>query len=320
MTMPTSNPKRPALKIHPIISSLIQPISQGDYEALELDLLEYGCREPIVTWSGYILDGHKRYAICMDYGIPFPIRKSHLATLDEAISYVCEMQLGRKDLKYERYKYLIGKWFSAQKVLAKKEAERSLETDEPITPGAAAARRCEIIAKAEHVSCGTVHKYRLFQESADYIAKSAPQLFHRIISGQLKLSHENTLELCHRSPEDLRTLEKAVLEENLSHLSLSDIRHEISWFRADDQYVRYPVARKENKVVNAQIKEMPQYDPDAEISSLAYTIPSWCSMINRSMKVSNLSQVSPEAKKRLLAQLETLMSQTERLLVSIKES
>ena len=43
-------------------------------------------------------------------------------------------------------------------------------------------------------------------------------------------------------------------------------------------------------------------------------------MIIRSMKVSNLSQVSPAAKRRLLAQLETLRSQTDRLLVSIKES
>ena len=310
----------PELKVHPLLSSLIQPLTPEGFEALELDLIEYGCREPILTWCGYILDGHKRYSICKNYGIPFQIRKSHLVMLNEAISYVCEAQLKRKDLTYERYKYLIGKWFTAQRGLAQREADLSLKTDSPITQAAAAQRRCERLAKVKNISCGTVNKYRFFQEAADMIAKSAPQLANRIITGKLKLSHENTLELSHRSPEDLRTLEKVVLEENLGYLNLSDIRHEISWSRAGDHYAHHPAVKKINAPVTAQIKKMPKYDPDAEISSLAYTIPSWCSMITRSMKVSNFSQVSPGAKRRLLAQLETLRSQTDRLLGSIKES
>ena len=41
---------RARLKVHPLLSSLIQPISPEEYEALELDLIEYGCKEPVVTW------------------------------------------------------------------------------------------------------------------------------------------------------------------------------------------------------------------------------------------------------------------------------
>jgi len=311
---------RARLKVHPLLSSLIQPISPEEYEALELDLIEYGCKEPVVTWCGYILDGHKRYRICKDYAIEFQVRKSHLVMLNEAISYVCETQLKRKDLIYERYKYLIGKWFTAQRGLAQREADLSLKTSHPISPAAAARIRCERLAREKNISCGTVNKYRFFQEAVDTIAKSAPQLAERILSGQLKLSHENALNLCHGAPEDLRTLEKAVLAGNLGYLSLADIRHEITWARSGDHYLSHSAPKKEHALVTAQIKNMPKYDPDAEISSLAYTIPSWCSMIIRSMKVSNLSQVSPAAKRRLLAQLETLRSQTDRLLVSIKES
>lgn len=310
----------PELKVHPLLSSLIQPLAPEKYEALELDLIEYGCKEPVITWCGYILDGHKRYRICKEYGIDFQVKKSHLVMLNEAVSYVCETQLDRKDLTYERYKYLIGKWFTAQKGLAQREADFSMKTGHPISPAVAARIRCERLAKAKNISCGTVNKYRFFQEAADTIAKSAPQLAGRIISGQLKLSHENTLNLCHRAPEDLRVLEKAVLARDIGYLSLSDIRHEITWSRSGDHCASHSSPRKDSAKVTAQIKNMPKYDPDAEISSLAYTIPSWCSMIYRSMKVSNLSQVSPAAKKRLLAQLETLRSQTDRLLVSIKES
>ena len=308
------------LKIHPLLSSLIQPVSPEEYEQLELDLIEFGCKEPILTWNGYILDGHKRYDICMKYNIPFKIKKSHLVTLSEAVSYVCNTQLQRgDDLKYELYKYLVGKWFSAQRELAEREAEFSPKTPCPVTAAQAANRRCQLIAKALNISDGTVNKYRFFQEAADTISKSAPQLGRRIITGDMKISHENACDLARRSPEELRILEKAVLKDDLKYLSHDDIRHEISWTKYQDQFSSPPAPKKGKELVMAQIKNMPQYDPDAEISSLAYTIPSWCSMITRSMSVSNLSQVSPAAKKRLLAQLTTLKSQTDRLLSSLKE-
>ena len=307
------------LKIHSVLSSLIQPLSPDEYELLALDLIEYGCKEPILTWNGYILDGHKRYDICTEYNIPFRIKKSHLVMLNEAISYVCETQLKRKDLKYERYKYLIGKWYSAQRELAEREAEYSLKTSDPVTPAQAANRRCLMIGKKLSISTGTVNKYRFFQEAADTIARSAPQLGRKMITGEMKISHENACDLSRYSPEDLKTLEKAVLKDSLTYLSHIDIRHEITWFRYEDQFSPPSAQKKGKDAVTAQIKNMPKYDPDAEISSLAYTIPSWCSMITRSMSVSNLSQVSTAAKNRLLAQLTTLKSQTDRLLYSLKE-
>ena len=71
--------------------------------------------------------------------------------------------------------------------------------------------------------------------------------------------------------------------------------------------------------VQAQIKNMPLFDPDAEVSSLAFTIPSWCSMISRTQNCANLRRVSALAKMRLIGQLETLKSQADLLLESLKE-
>ena len=65
---------------------------------------------------------------------------------------------------------------------------------------------------------------------------------------------------------------------------------------------------------------MPEYDPDAEVSSLAFTIPSWCSTIRRAMHATNLQKVSSQAKTRLAGQLETLKSQAEILLKYLEES
>ena len=56
------NPKDSSLhlKTHPVLSGLIQPLSEKDYEDLELSLIEYGCQDPIIVWNGYILDGFPR--------------------------------------------------------------------------------------------------------------------------------------------------------------------------------------------------------------------------------------------------------------------
>ena len=317
MTQETFQASDVELKTHKVIAGLIQPISPKEYEDLELNLIEYGCREPIIVWNNYILDGHKRYTICTNYNIPFTILVAHLAVLAEAVSFVCETQLKRKDLKYGRYKYLVGKWASAQKELGKREAKLSLQTDKLITIQSASHRRTMEIARNQHLALGTVNKYRSFQEAADKIAAHAPELGRRIISGSIRISHNNTLALSCHAPDDLRKLEHSVISNSISYLNRDNIRHEIMLFGYSGQ-IRKIIERKENHN-EAQIKRMPQYDPDAEVSSLAYTIPSWCNVITRTVKASNLSQASRPAKKRLIGQLITLSSQTELLLNTLKE-
>lgn len=306
------------LKTHKILSDLIQPISSQEYEELELDLIEYGCREPIVVWNHYILDGHKRYAICADYNIPFSILVSRLSLLAEAVSFVCENQLGRKDLKYERYKYLVGKWAQAQRELGKREAKLSQATDRPITAQSASRKRCLEIASKLHLALGTVNKYRSFQEAADKISIHAPQLGQQIISGQIRISHDNTLALSERTGDDLKRLEQAVLQGSLTYLSRDIIRHEITLFGYERRFSE--LGRKKNPpAAQAQIKNMPKFDPDAEVSSLALTIPSWCNVIIRTRTKANLSKASRKARNHLACQLLTLKSQTDLLLDNLKE-
>ena len=54
------------------------------------------------------------------------------------------------------------------------------------------------------------------------------------------------------------------------------------------------------------IKDMPQYDPDSEVASLALTIPSWISSMKRVSNASDMSKVSDNAKARLRNELDRL--------------
>lgn len=54
------------------------------------------------------------------------------------------------------------------------------------------------------------------------------------------------------------------------------------------------------------VKDMPVYDPDAEITGLILTIPSWSGSIDRLVKRTDLTVVSAEVKEQLASVLLSL--------------
>lgn len=65
------NMKNIELKINEYFRSLIPPLSDEELSGLRESILKEGCRDPIVVWQDYIIDGHHRYAICRQHNIAF---------------------------------------------------------------------------------------------------------------------------------------------------------------------------------------------------------------------------------------------------------
>ena len=61
------------LKINEKFKSLIPSLTAEEYEGLEASIIQDGCRDRIVIWKGYIIDGHNRYEICKKYNIAFEV-------------------------------------------------------------------------------------------------------------------------------------------------------------------------------------------------------------------------------------------------------
>lgn len=310
----------PQLDICAEIASLIQPISQSDYHSLELDLLKYGCKEPLLIWNNTIIDGHKRYKLCQTHHIAFSTEEIQLGSLLEAISYICSIQVKRNNLAIEWRKYLIGKWTEAERELGFQEAHTEHISGHPMTVAAAAHNRIAHIAAALHLSNGTLLKYREYAEAIDRIANNSMYLREQLLAGKLKLSHKNTLFLSFRTAEDIRQLEACTKERKISHMLYSDIVHELSWSHFEMQLSHKYTHKKERPPQpTAEIKKMPKYDPDASIASLALTIPSWCNTIERTIKATHFDKTSSYARQQLQTQLVVLKSNTDTLLNTLKE-
>lgn len=105
------------LKIDPEFQNQINPPSFEETHQLEMNILkEERVLNPIITWNGYIVDGHTRYQVLRKYPfIPFEVIEKEFSSRYEALAWICKNQLGRRNLTPEQKKFLIGKQAEAEK-------------------------------------------------------------------------------------------------------------------------------------------------------------------------------------------------------------
>ena len=86
------------LKINAELQALIPPLTAEEYQQLTDNILAEGIREAILTWNGTIVDGHNRYAIAQEFGIPFTTKAMEFQSMNHAKKWMAENQLGRRNL------------------------------------------------------------------------------------------------------------------------------------------------------------------------------------------------------------------------------
>jgi site-specific DNA-methyltransferase (adenine-specific) len=84
-----------------------QVLPTNDYEkkVLEENLIQDGCRDPLVVWRGQgkdgrdlLVDGHTRYSICQAHNIPFQIQAMDFQDRNAVIMWIIKNQIGRRNL------------------------------------------------------------------------------------------------------------------------------------------------------------------------------------------------------------------------------
>lgn len=108
------------LVVDPEFKNLIRPLFKQEYLQLEQNLISDGCRDPLTTWHGVIIDGHNRYELCRKHLIPFSVEEMEFECKEEVIAWICANQLGRRNLTEETRKYLIGMQYESEKIVNSK--------------------------------------------------------------------------------------------------------------------------------------------------------------------------------------------------------
>lgn len=96
------------LKIREDFKSLIPPLSEDERQGLEDSILEHGCRDALLTWNGWVVDGHNRYEICEGNGIEYRTEEVEFEDDGAVKIWMIRNQFGRRNLDaYTRAKLAI---------------------------------------------------------------------------------------------------------------------------------------------------------------------------------------------------------------------
>jgi len=299
------------------------PLSDKAYASLEENIFDNGCLSPILLWENTIIDGYKRYEICKNWNLPYVTRHIFFSSRDDAISYICSDQLKRTDLSKEAVSYLIGKQFEAEKAINTRIAAEQLHQSiksikKPGRHTNYSYQTAIELGKKYQISHNTVYKYGIYARCIDIVWEKEPEIIKKIFSGKLKISHQNVVELSRLPKGNLRTLNEHLSNDGIEHIGYSDMRHELQWKRISAA-TNPPPKKEKPPEHDFQIKKLPQYDPDAEIASLTLTIPSWIGTIQRVRENTDFTQISKEARNRLLRQLHNMYEAVAPLIDEIRE-
>lgn len=308
------------LRIDSEFEKLLAPLSDKEFSQLENNILLDGCREPLTIWHKTILDGHNRYRICTKHRIPFSVKKVSLKNREEAIAWICTNQLGRRNISEGVRKYLIGKKYEMEKLLGahnaagnnqykRKEVGSKMLTEPPQRYDPSAQRTRERIGSEYHISHATVSKYSTYSQALDHIAKIVPDLVPEILSGRIKVSHEHLIVLSRMQKSDLIRAANELLNSDVGSNGYINAKQELE----NRMQIRIPKKLPENSV-----KNMPVYDPDAEVSSLIFTIPSWRNTLSRVSQEPKIVEISAFARTRLEEELRSLEMSISELIAKLQ--
>ncbi len=298
-------------------------LTEDEYRDLESRIRQEGCREPLHVWGNTLIDGYSQYRICSDWGVHFCTRSMEFSDRNEAIAWVCTRHLNIEKVPVENRRYLIGKLYDAEKGRrAAKELAVCAAGDwqDDITEGGENAYEfpekqkistAERIARGYQLSSSAVNMYAIYSRDLDMIGRRSATLVRKILCGKMKITRRYVSAIARMDVPSISTLEE-LLDKQMMNDSFVP-------YKVTSEEIDTYLKNKEPPVLHTEIKNMPAYDPDAEVNGLILTVTTWKGFIRRMHEKANPDRVSPEAMRRMGNVLRELMEEMNSVLQKIKE-
>ena len=83
----------------PELKAYIDPLTPNEHDALERSILAEGCRDALVLWGDVLVDGHNRYGICQQHGLPFQtVQNTRFQSMEDVHLWMIDQHLGRRSV------------------------------------------------------------------------------------------------------------------------------------------------------------------------------------------------------------------------------
>ena len=199
------------MKIDHEFETRIPPLSQEEFRKLEENILADGIiYTPILLWNDVIIDGHNRYRILLKHPeIPYSVREIYFKNRNEALSWICENQLGRRNLTPAQKKVLIGTRYEAEKAShGGNRKKRSSDQNEHLKKDSTRQR----LAREMGVSESHIQRCINYTHGIEEGDRVCPGFRDKIFSGKLKLRDKDIEEIVKLPEEEREAYIKAAIE------------------------------------------------------------------------------------------------------------
>lgn len=175
------------ITINEVLRAYIDPLTASEYAALERSLLAEGCRDALVLWGQVLIDGHNRYAICVEHGIDFKtVQNANFGSIDDVMLWMIDNHLARRSVSdFQRGVLALRK----KDIVAAKLVRRSSEPEAaaPNTAPTEPIHTREDIAKVARLSSNTIGQIEKIQKAA------TPELVEAVRSGTISINAAATV-------------------------------------------------------------------------------------------------------------------------------
>lgn len=247
-------------QIHPPFRDLIPPLTADEREHLEAELVAHGCREPLVVWRDFLIDGHNRLEICTRLGLPYEVVDYSLSSLllDEAsvMQWICDNQLARRNLTPFQASYLRGKRYLLMRVTRVQvgQSGRPGESGYRIDPGAQRGERRALVAAESGVGARTITRDFRYAEAVDAIATSAGlDVRNAVLRGDVRITRRAIADVAQRAPATLDQLRLFVAECRRTRPSQRTPDDDTRWFQRNIREFVYEGEGDERRIVKAKL-------------------------------------------------------------------
>ncbi len=257
------------LRINPEFESIIPPLTDEEFKQLEDNIVAEGeVFTPIFTWQGFIIDGHHRYKIIQKHSsVRYSVREKEFDNVYEVLSWICNNQLGRRNLTPRDKEYLIGKRYEAEK----KAHGGDRKSEEAKSTG----KFCPLISEGGHATreriaqeTGTSERYVAYAEQfangVDAAEEAVPGMKREILSGAIKPTKPEIIAIAKAAPEERKEMAEELRlprEERIERQNKRALLRQISALSADKR------TDKPTVTIEAMLRSV-SLDVDTAISSM----------------------------------------------------
>jgi len=176
---------------------ILPKLDEQTYTWLEENILEYGCREPLVLWDSILIDGHNRYSILKKHDLPINTVNMEFDSRDEVLIWIISTQVSRRNLNPLQLSYYRGLHYHADKSIVTNASGRNQYSEDDAQNGHHPKTQptASRLSAQYNVSRNTIRRDAQIAKAINAIGEASPEAKTDILSGKAQISRRQLQEL-----------------------------------------------------------------------------------------------------------------------------